>query len=418
MHFARQQGMPDHFQNGVVVTLPQLKERPREELEIGLRFFLRERRVLLLLQTDYAAIEGAALPRLGAALHQVDYVDTIVLSLDGANADQFRWVKESLRDLPVKTRVIWNEGPRMQEMRKALTRGRIKLPTAGRDVGLWLALGYGLHADEVDLVVSHGYATADDQRAILARLLLPVASPGLDFCFAKGYHAQVGEQLHGRLSRLFYAPLIRALGAVLGPSPFSTYLGSFRHALSSELACSAPLARSAPLAPCGGLALSLLRETFEQVEAQRICQVEVPEQRDQALSPDAPRQQLFATAVGLATTLFGYLREDGVALTDAFFRALVTSYRSAAERAVTTYKAVALFNDLHYDPERETTAVEALVEALELAADTLRAAPLDMPQLVAWASMEETVPHLADRLVEEVELDNCNAEVGYRVLLF
>ena len=55
-------------------------------------------------------------------------------------------------------------------------------------------------------------------------------------------YARVTDKLHGRVTRLFLAPLIRALKIVIGPHRYLDFMDSFRYALAGEFAMSVDLA--------------------------------------------------------------------------------------------------------------------------------------------------------------------------------
>lgn len=51
--------------------------------------------------------------------------------------------------------------------------------------------------------------------------------PATEFEFSKGYYARVTSKLYGRVTRLFYTPLIRSLRRILGQNLFLSYLATF-----------------------------------------------------------------------------------------------------------------------------------------------------------------------------------------------
>jgi len=122
--------MADFFQNGVITTLQKLKERPLKELEDELRAFARRRRnIVLLLPALYSEFEGKAMPKIIKELEKADYLYKIVLSLDRADKEQFRKAKEMLSVLPVETKIVWHDGPRMQKIYQVIyCRIRLLMP--------------------------------------------------------------------------------------------------------------------------------------------------------------------------------------------------------------------------------------------------------------------------------------------------
>ena len=60
------------------------------------------------------------------------------------------------------------------------------------------------------------------RREMLARLVLPALDPIVDYDFVKAYYARFSDRLHGRVTRLYVAPLLaafRRLGTALTPTP-------------------------------------------------------------------------------------------------------------------------------------------------------------------------------------------------------
>jgi len=103
-------------------------------------------------------------------------------------------------DLDVET--LWCDGPQLSAL--LADRGVNGSRGKGRDV--WLALGQAL--DE-EFVVVHDADTKTYSPAFVNRLLFPIAH-GHEF--SKGYYARVEDgALYGRLFRLFFRPLVRAL---------------------------------------------------------------------------------------------------------------------------------------------------------------------------------------------------------------
>jgi len=103
---------------------------------------------------------------------------------------------------------------------------------------VWLGLGRAL---EEEFVVVHDADTKTYSPAFVTRLLFPLAR-GHDF--SKGYYARVEDgSLYGRLFRLFFRPLVRALAdATERREPgILEYLDAFRYALAGEFAATTDL---------------------------------------------------------------------------------------------------------------------------------------------------------------------------------
>ena len=116
-----------------------------------------------------------------------------------------------------------------------------------------MSLGYILADPEVYAIGLHDCDIVNYKREIVAKLFYPIVHPALDFEFSKGYYARVTKKLYGRVTRLFYTPLIRSLKRIVGFNPFLEYLDSFRYALAGEFAFLAILARGIRISPTWGL---------------------------------------------------------------------------------------------------------------------------------------------------------------------
>ena len=99
----------------------------------------------------------------------------------------------------------------------------------------------------------------------------------LDFEFNKGFYSRVTDRLHGRVTRLFYSPLVYSLEKVFGSSRYLDYMASFRYALSGEFSFIRTLGRGIAISPTWGLEVSTLSEVYKNTSNRRICQTEIME---------------------------------------------------------------------------------------------------------------------------------------------
>ncbi|HNY72345.1 MAG TPA: glycosyl transferase [Syntrophales bacterium] len=401
--------MADFWQHGMITTLQKLKDRPVAAIEEELRIIARRRNMTLLLPALYSEFETPAIPKIINELKKVNYLYQIVLSLDRADREQFQRVREIMAALPTATRVVWHDGPRMQKLYRVLRENDFTLDMPGKGRSVWMTMGYILSDRSVYAIALHDSDIVNYEREILARLLYPVAHPAISLEFSKGYYARVTDRLYGRVVRLFYTPLIRTLRRVLGFNPFLSYLDNFRYALSGEFALISSLARDLRISPTWGLEVSLLSEVYQRTSVNRICQVEVIESyehKHQLLDKEKPDQGLIRMANEIAQTLFRVLSQDGVVMSEAFYRTLLTAYIQESRIAIEKYHALTLLNGIHYDRHSEIEAVEAFVGSLRTAIDEFISDPVGVPMLPAWVRVEAAVPDFLDRLQEAVEADN------------
>jgi len=401
--------MADFSQNDVITTLQKLRDRPPGEIERELKTIARKRKIVLLLPALVTEFDGEAMPRIIEELKGIDYLYKIVLSLDRASAAQFRKVKKLMAVLPVETRVIWHDGPRMKALLKELQEAQFNLDHPGKGRSVWMSIGYILADRDVYAVGLHDCDIVNYDKEIVARLLYPVVHPALSFEFSKGYYARVTDRLYGRVTRLFYTPLIRTLKKIVGLNPFLDYLNGFRYPLSGEFAFDTNLARGVRISPTWGLEVSMLSEVYQKTSVNRICQVEMIEtyeHKHQPLAPDRPNEGLIRMATDIGKALFRVLSEDGMVMSEAFFRTLLTAYIQESRRAIEKYDALSHLNGLTYERHTEIEAVMAFVDSLKLAMQEFIKDPVGIPMMSAWVRVSSAIDDFPDRLFEAVEKDN------------
>jgi len=401
--------MADFCQNGVITTLQKIGKRSADEIDLELKKVSGERKMVLLLPALFSEFKGPAMPRIIEKLKGIDYLYKIVLSLDRADEAQFLQAKNMMASLPVDVQVIWHDGPRMKRLLGELAAADFQMEIPGKGRSVWISIGYILAQSDVYAIALHDCDIVNYQREIVSRLLYPVVHPGLDFEFSKGYYARVTDRLYGRVTRLFYTPLIQTLRRILGYNAFIEYLGNFRYALSGEFAFDTHLAKGLRISPTWGLEVSMLSEVYQKTSVNRICQVEVIdsyEHKHQKLDKDRTAQGLIRMATDIGNALFRVLSEDGLVMSEAFFRTLLTAYMQESRIAIEKYNALALLNGLEYDRHQEVEAVEAFVISLKMAMDEFVNDPVGCPMLAAWKRVWAAIPDFSDRLYAAVEEDN------------
>jgi glucosyl-3-phosphoglycerate synthase len=401
--------MADFYQHGMITTLQRLGERPLAELETDLQAVARKRNIALLLPALVSEFDTPSMPRIIAELTGVRYLRRLVLSLDRADKRQFSRVKKVLSVLPMEVRVVWHDGPRMKALYKELRACDFSVDTPGKGRSVWMTLGYLLADKNIYAIALHDTDIINYSREMLARLIYPVVQPAVDFEFSKGYYARVTDRLYGRVTRLYYIPLIRTLKRILEYNAFLEYLGNFRYALSGEFALVSSLARGIRISPTWGLEVSLLSEVYQRASLNRICQVEISEtyeHKHQEMDREKPDAGLVRMAKDIAEALMRVLSQDGIVMSQAFFRTLYTAYIEEARVAIEKYHALSLLNGLYYDRHSEIEATETFVVALQEATKAFVADPVGIPMMSAWVRIEAAIPDFGDRLTEAVEADN------------
>lgn len=401
--------MADFYQHPMIATLQRLRDRPLDGMEAELNLISLKRKMVLLLPALVSEFDTPSMPCIIDELANVTYLDKIVLSLDRADWDQFETVKKRMSVLPTDVRVVWHDGPRLQGLYDELKKNDFKLEIPGKGRSVWMTIGYILADRDVDAIALHDCDIMNYSREIVARLFYPIVHPALDYEFSKGYYARVTDRLYGRVTRLFYLPLISTLRKILRSNTFLEYLGAFRYALAGEFAMITSLARGIRISPTWGLEVSLLNEVYQRTATERICQVEIAEtyeHKHQGLEKDKPDTGLIRMATDIAEALFRILSQDGVVLSQSFFRTMFTTYIEESRMAIEKYNALSLINGLTYDRHSEIEASEAFVESLKTATANYVADPVGIPMMSAWSRIHAAIPDFQDRLLDAVEEDN------------
>ena len=217
------------------------------------------------------------------------------------------------------------------------------------------------------MIALHDCDIVNYDRQLLARLCYAIAHPHLPFDFCKGYYARVTDRMHGRVTRLFMTPLIRALEGMAPGSSFLHYLDSFRYALAGEFAMDIDLARVNRIPADWGLEVGVLAEVYRNCAVARTCQVDLTdnyEHKHQTLSTEDPSKGLARMATDIAKSLFTTLAAEGLVFSADHFRSLEVRYVRMAQDTIARYYADAMLNGLKFDRHAEELAVAVFAKSL------------------------------------------------------
>jgi len=401
--------MADFFQNGVITSLQKLGERDLEEIENELEKMSERRKMVLLLPALYSEFETPAMHTIIEELKHVHYLHRIILGLDRATREQFLEVKRLMAQLPCEVDVLWNDGPRIKGLYDELTReGFPCLDQPGKGRNVWTMIGYGLTGEENYAFALHDCDIVNYSREIVARLFYPIVHPALDYEFNKGYYSRVTGKLHGRVTRLFYTPLIHAMEKVMGSSRYLAYMDSFRYALSGEFAFIRTLGRGIAISPTWGLEVSTLSEVYKSTSNRRICQTEIMdtyEHKHQDLGSKSEGGGVYKMATDIAKTLFRVMAQEGVVFSESHFKTLLATYFQESRFEISKYVALSKLNGLEYNREKEIQAVEAFQDSIEEAARDFYDNPLGVPSMSQWVTVRSVLPNFSDKFAKAVALD-------------
>ncbi len=401
--------MSDFYQTGAVATLHKLGKNNIEEIESRLTRYAQDRPIALVLPSLYSELNGAALHMIVEELKKVDYIKEIVVTLGPASEAEFEDARRFFSVLPQKTCVIWNNGKRIKRLYRAIEGEDLPTGFEGKGRSVWMAYGYILARHEFNAIALHDCDILTYSRDILARLCFPVTNPSLDYDFCKGYYARVTDKMHGRVTRLFVTPLIRALQNMIGYHPLLVFFDSFRYILAGEFSMDVNLARINRIPGDWGLEVGTLAEVYKNTSTNRVCQVDISENyehKHQELSPEDASKGLNKMCVDIAKSIFRTLASEGIVFSDGFFKSLFATYTRTAQDVLKKYEDDALINSLRFDRHEESLSIETFTNGIKTAAEVIMKDPLGVPLISSWDRVIAAVPEVLDKIREAVEEDN------------
>ncbi|HHD11786.1 MAG TPA: glycosyl transferase [Deltaproteobacteria bacterium] len=401
--------MADFYQSRLITPLHRLGQPSLERLEAELELYSMVSPIALVLPALYSDVQSEAMKGIVEELKKAKFIKEIVLSLGPATDDEFKRVKEFLSVLPQEVSVIHNSGKRIEEIYRIFDKEGVSAGKDGKGRSAWLSYGYVLARGKCEVIALHDCDIKSYSREMLARLCYPVVNPSLDFVFCKGYYARVTNKLHGRVTRLFVTPLVRALERIIGNHPFLEFIDNFRYPLAGEVCMVTELARVNRIPWDWGLEVGVLAEVYRNYSPRRVCQVDIAENyehKHQPLSEEDPSTGLTKMSIDIAKSLFRTLASEGIVFSDGFFKTLVVTYQRLAEDTLARYEGDAAINGLEFDRHSEARAVDAFTRGITIAAETIRNDPLGAPLIPNWNRVISAIPGILERLKEAVEEDN------------
>jgi len=401
--------MSDFYQTGVVSTLHRLGKPSLERLEAELLYYSKERPIALILPSLYSELKGEALKGIVKELKEVKYIKEVVVSLGPCNEEEFKHAKEFFSVLPQKTSIIWITGKRINSILEAIEASGLCLGETGKGKSVWIAYGYVLSKKDLYVITLHDCDILTYSRDMLARLCYPVTNPNLDYEFCKGFYSRVTDRMHGRVTRLFFTPLIRSLQKIIGYLPLLVFFDSFRYALAGECSMIADLARVIRIPSDWGLEVGMLAEVYRNCAVKRVCQVDIAdnyEHKHQELSPDDSSKGLFKMCVDLCKSLFRTLVSEGIVFSRGMMNTIIATYGKTAQDMLERYEHDAAINGLYFDRHADCMAVETFRNGIKLAAEIIMKDPLGVPLIPSWDRVSSALPGIWEELKTAVEEDN------------
>ncbi len=388
--------MVDFHQSGNIATLHDLRTRSLEEMTYELETFAQTRKMSLILPCLYSELETDAMPRILSELSKVTYLHRIIVGLDRANEQEFRYARQFFKGLNQNHIVIWNDSPRMLALGERLDAMGLAPSEQGKGKNVWSSLGYLIGCEDSAVMAIHDCDILTYTNDMLAKLIYPVANPTFPYQLAKGYYARIGGgKLNGRVTRLLVSPLLIALKKVIGDRDYLDYLRSFRYPLSGEMAMRTNILPDLRIPSDWGLEIGLLSEAWRNLAPRSVCQVEIADAYDhkhQKLSPQDADAGLNRMSTDICKAIFRKLAADGTIFTHNTFRTLKATYYRSALDLLEAYHSDAQMNGLALDRHSEEVSIELFAEAIMRAGQTFLDNPHETPFISTWSRVHAADP--------------------------
>jgi glucosyl-3-phosphoglycerate synthase len=419
--------MTDFHQEGNITTFHDLYRifdinEYLINLEDRLLRFALKTNVSLILPCYFTELENPdVLDNIVKKIKNVRYLRNIVIAFNGTEDEQkFRDAMDYfnvLRSANVTVKLVWVNGPRVQEVFGRIGEKDIMTGVQGKGQSVWMALGYVLARGDSDVIALHDLDIVTYDRLLLGRLIEPTANPHKDYEFCKGYYVRISpneKAMKGRVTRLFLTPFVDAMMNIMYEQGYNE-LGRFFHfhrmfkyPLSGEFSYTARLAREMNVAYDWSLEVATLSEVYHRVKDGKIAQADlVPnyEHKHQELSPDDATKGLSRMVIDIAKFYLHYMRAHGIALDDSFVDMMLHTYYGNALKFIKSYSDDAEMNNLVYDRYKEEMTAQQFRGNLWTAWELSRG-PTEAPLIPSWNRVTYSIPDIYAQILDAVEKDN------------
>ncbi len=345
-------------------------------------------------------------------LRDIRYVSRIIFGLDRATEEEALLLRDLIKKYGIKNHLIqWNDGPGFTDIYRQLNEAGFNIQDPGKGKNMFLSFGIAiaLGAESIGLIDAD---IKTFKRVQLERLFYPVVV--LNYDFSKAYYARIMErELYGRVKRLLLDPLLLSLKRKFTESKqdkmlhLIDFLLGFYYQLSGEVVFHVDLLKKMRFATNWGVEIFTLIEVYRKASssAQVMFTNEPFDHKHQEVSKGDQSKGLNRMAVDIVTTLMNALViEEGLEITDTFFRDLTITYQAVAEEQIKKYSDDASFSNLKYDRDAEEYLVKGVFQNSILIAGELLTSPYRMTErfLRFVYSYPEFRPFLENGLAEAI----------------
>jgi len=321
-------------------------------------------------------------------LRDTTYLSQIIFGLDRASESDAMLLRDLIKKYGLRNTLIqWNDGPGFSSIYEKLTSAgfNIQEPGKGKNMFLGFGIAIALGAESIGLIDAD---IKTFKRVQLDRLLYPVVV--LNYDFSKAYYARIKEQeMYGRVKRLLLDPLLLALKRKFTESKAEKmlrlidFLLGFNYQLSGEVAFHVDLLKKMRFATNWGVEIFTLIEVYRKASScAQVMFTEHPfDHKHQEVSPGDTSKGLNRMAVDIVTTLMNALViEEGVDISETFFRDLAITYQAIAEEFIKKYSDDAAFNNLQYSRDHEEHLVRDIFRDSILIAGDMLTSPFKLTE--------------------------------------
>jgi glucosyl-3-phosphoglycerate synthase len=359
----------------------------------------------VLIPALFTDLSSEAMRNIIQVLSDTQYIRKVYISLDKANFEEYERAREIVAPLGAKASLVWNDKPEVLEVIDRIEK-HLPLGSRGKGRAVWTCLGYVIGKAEVSAIAFHDADIVTYERDFLTRLLFPLMY--MRFQFVKGYYVRYDKKLYGRVSRLFYFPLVRTLKDMFGSTEFLDYMGDFRYPLSGEFATYTSQARMIQFPSDWGIEVGLLGEIYRLVRESRICQIELTSRYDHKHQTVGSEKEkgLYKMASDIARTFFTHLASNGVSLNTEIFRSIRLTYLKHAREMVGIYESLAEMYErrISFDFHEELKTVETFASAIDSGVLDFCDQHFGSPLIPDWKRVESAIDGILGDLVTAVEL--------------
>ena len=378
-------------------------------------------------------------------------MSSIIFGLDRASEEDAFVLRDLIKSYGIRNSLIqWNDGSGFSGIYSQLNEAGFNISEPGKGKNMFLSFGIAiaLGAHSIGLIDAD---IRTFKRTQLDRLFYPVVALGYDF--SKAYYARIMERaIYGRVKRLLLDPLLLSLKRKFAESKqekmldLIEFLLGFNYQLSGEVAFHVDLLKRMRFATNWGVEIFTLIEVYRKASstAQVMFSKEPFDHKHQDASPKDRTKGLNRMAIDIVTTLMNALIiEEGLEISDTFFRDLAVTYQAVAEEQIRKYSDDAGFSNLKYDRDSEEYLVRLVFRNSILQAGEVLTAPyrmterflrfvnshmefksylenglaeaileverktqqsvFEMPQTVSWERVSNKLPRIFYDLIEVVE---------------